>query len=251
MPNLGAVIVEIIKSIFLKDALKKVFSFKLIRDAFISLACISAIVVFFYSFKLQEYIKTGSEHFRYSGFISSKIKPKIDNTIDELFKGAKKNSYLFISLVEVSFDGNYCSYRWKYIKGFNEGTKKTFDQIKGSNGVYRDDIAWPCSSFDSQERLVKLSNSKIRVDMGDSDENLLFTQKKWLDEERSNYKINYLTYFIKPYKSQNEFYIIQIASRKPLKKILKINIFDVKFQSLIKELNKITEPKKWYEIFNR
>jgi len=244
-------IFEIFKSFFLKGIIKKIFSFKSIRDSFVIFACISSIAIFYYSFKLQEYAKTGSEHFRYSDFISSKMKPKIDSVIDELFETSSRNSYFFISLVEVNFNNNYCQYRWKYVRGFNEGSKQSFDEIQKKNPNFREDMAWMCSEWDTKERLTDLANSRINIDVENSTKSLLFTQKQWIDEGKTNYKINYLTFFIKAYTSNSEFYIIQVASKKPLKKIVQSNIFDYKFQSLIEELHKITKPIKWYDIFNR
>ena len=251
MPNLGAVIVEIIKNILLKNVIKKIFSWKSIKDTSITLACICALALFYYLFKLQEYSKTGSEHFRYSNFISTKMKPKIDETINELFKNSKKNSYFFISLVEVDFSKSYCEFRWKYIKGFNEGTKKSFEEIKKKNPNYRDDSPLLCDSYDTKQKIIELSNSRINVDLENGNKNLLFTQKKWLDDEKTNYKVGYLTYFIKPYQSKTEFYIIQVASLHPLREIIQKNRFDYQFQSLVNELNKITESPKTYEIINR
>lgn len=249
------IILEIFKSIFLKGIIKKIFfffSFKLIRDTFVIFACISLIAIFYYLFKLQKYSDTASEHFRHSGFISSKMKPKIDETIDELFKKRlKPNAYFFISLVEVHFKTDRCKYRWKYIRGFNEGTKKAYKSIVDSREIYDDKRLWNCSRFDKKERLESLSNSRIRVDVKNENSNLLHTQKKFIDEDLSNYKVNYLTYFLKPYVSNSEFYIIQVASRKPLKQIIAFDTFDTQFEDLIQELQLITEPIKWYEIFNR
>lgn len=249
------VIFEIIKNILLKflltDVIKKVISWKLIKDTLFVLTCICSFVVFWYLFKLQEYTKTGSEHLRYSNFISSKMKPKIDTTVDELFKDSKENSYFFISLIEVDFSKSYCEFRWKYIKGFNEGTKKSFEEIKKKNPNYRDDTPLLCDSYDTKEKIIELSNSRINVDLENGNKNLLFTQKKWLDDEKTNYKVAYLTYFIKPYESKSEFYIIQVASLKPLKKIIQKNRFDYQFQSLVNELNKITQSPKPYDFFNK
>lgn len=245
-------ILELLKNLFLKDIIKKIFSFKLIKDLSITLACICALALFYYSFKLQEYTKTGSEHFKYSGFISSKMKPKIDDTIDKLFESRlKPNAYLFISLVEVHFQTDKCRYRWKYIRGFNEGTKKTYKNIVESKEIYDEKRLWTCSYFDKKERLELLSNSRIRVDVKNENSNLLYTQKQFIDNDMSNYKINYLTYFLKPYISNSEFYIIQVASEKPLKEIIVFDSFDSKFEDLIEELQSITKPKKWYEIFDR
>lgn len=245
-------ILELLKNLFLKDLIKKIFSFKLIKDLSVTLACICALVLFYYTFKLQKYTKTGSEHFKYSEFISSKMKPKIDYTIDELFKSRlEPNAYLFISFVEVHYGKYNCRYRWKYIRGFNEGTRKTYKNIIESREIYDDKRTWACSHFDKKERLESLSNSRIRVDVKNENSNLLYTQKQFIDDDMSNYKINYLTYFLKPYGSNSEFYIIQVATTKPLKKIIVFDTFNSKFEDLIQELQSITKPKKWYEIFDR
>jgi hypothetical protein len=243
---------ELLKNLFLKDIIKKIFSFKLIKDLSKTLAYICALALFYYLFKLEGYKNAGSGHFRYSGFISSKMKPKIDDAIDELFKSRlKPNAYLFISLVEVHFPTDQCKYRWKYIRGFNEGTKKTYKDIVESREIYDDKMLWTCSYFDKKERLQILSNSRNKVDVKNDNSSLLYTQKEFIDNDMSNYKINYLTYFLKPYESNSEFYIIQVASRKPLKEIIVFDTFDSKFEDLIQELQSITKPKKWYEIFDR
>lgn len=246
------IILEIFKSIFLKGMIKKMLSLTLIKDLLKTLAYICALVLFYYIFKFQEYTKTGSGHFKYSRFISSKMKPKIDETVDELFKKRlEPNAYLFISLVEVHFEIDRCKYRWKYIRGFNEGTKKAYESIVDSREIYNDKRLWNCSRFDKKERLESLSNSRIRVDVKNENSNLLYTQKKFIDGDLSNYKVNYLTYFLKPYVSNSEFYIIQVASRKPLKQIIAFDTFDTQFEDLIQELHKITKPIKWYDIFNK
>ena len=245
------IVFEILKSIFLKGAIRKIFSFKALRDVFIIFSGICAVVIFWYTFKLQEYTKTGSEHFRYSNFISSEMKPKINDTISDLFNERKENNaYFFISLVEISFK-KVCKYRWKYIRGFNEGTIKSFENIKKANVNYKEKTLFPCSEKDTKEKLIALSNSRIRVDINNSDKNLLHTQERWLDDEKTNYKVAYLTYFIKPYDSNNQFYMLQVASLKPLKKIIEINLFESALMDLMRELHIITEPKKWYEILDR
>lgn len=245
------IILEIFKSIFLKEIIKKIFSFKSIRDTFIIFACISSIVVFYYFFKSHKYSNTGSEHMRYSNFISSKMKPIIKSAVNELFRDAKKNSYFFISLVEVKFSDYICEFKFKYIRGFRGGMKQSFMDIEKDNHIFNEKTNYMCDEWDTKEKLAKLANRRIDVDIENSAKDLLSTQKKWIEDGRANYKINYLTYYIKGYRSNSEFYVIQVASRKPLKKIIQTDIFDAKFQALIQELNKITNPIKWYEILNR
>ena len=245
---------EFIKNVLLKDILLKIlfsiFSLKKIKDFSIIATCISSLLIFFYLFKLDKYfLKSGNEHFRYSNFISSKLKPKIDDSIEELFKFRKEaGSYFFISLVEIDFREK-CRFRWKYIKGFNEDSIKTFDQIKRQKNTYSEEINWLCSDFDPLEKLLSLKQTRISVDISNSNNyNLLHTQKKWIEEERANYPVRYLTYYIIPYRSYTQFYLLQAASVKPLNEVISTNLLDTKFEDLTQIIQSIVRPKKWYQI---
>lgn len=245
---------EFIKNVLLKDILLKIlfsiFSLKKIKDFSIIATCISSLLIFFYLFKLDKYfLKSGNEHFRYSNFISSKLKPKIDDSIKELFDSKKEaGSYFFISLVEIDFRRK-CRFRWKYIKGFNEGSIKTFDQIKSQKDTYSEKINWLCSDYDSLEKLRSLKQTRISVDISNTNNyNLLHTQKKWIEEERVNYPIRYLTYYIIPYKSDTQFYLLQAASLKPLNEVISTNLLDTKFEDLTQIIQSMVRPKKWYQI---
>jgi len=252
---------EFIKNVLLKDILLKIFfsifSLKKIKDFSIIVTCISSLLIFFYLFKLDKYfLKSGNEHFRYSNFISSKLKPKIDDSIKELFKSRKEEgSYFFISLVEIDFirgdhkDLSECRFRWKYIKGFNEGSIKTFEQIKSQKNTYSEEINWLCSNYDSLEKLHSLKQTRISVDINNSNNyNLLHTQKKWIEEERANYPVRYLTYYIIPYRSYTQFYLLQAASLKPLNEVISKNLLDTKFEDLTQIIQSIVRPKRWYQI---
>lgn len=245
---------EFIKNVILKDIflkiLSSIFSLKKIRDFSVIVVCLASLIIFFYLFKLDKYfVKSGSEHFRYSSFISSEIKPKIDSSIKELFDTKKeKGSYLFISLVEIDFRKK-CRFRWKYIKGFNEGSIKTFEQIKSQKDTYSEKRNWLCSDYDSLEKLLLLKQTRISVDISNSNSNnLLHTQKQWLEEERSNYPIRYLTYYIIPYPTNKQFYLLQVASLKPLNEVISTNLLDTKFEDLTQIMQNIVSPKQWYEI---
>lgn len=248
---------EFIKNIILKHILLKILSsifsnyfLKKIRDFSIIVACLASLIIFFYLFKLDKYfVKSGSEHFRYSDFISSKIKPKIDSSIKELFDTKREEgSYLFISLVEIDFRKK-CRFRWKYIKGFNEGSIKTFEEIKIQKNTYSEKRNWLCSDYDSLKKLLSLKQTRISVDISNrNSNNLLHTQKEWIEEDKSNYPIRYLTYYIIPYPTNTQFYLLQVASLKPLNDVISTNLLDTKFEDLTQIIQSIVTPKNWYEI---
>jgi len=57
-----------------------------------------------------------------------------------------------------------------------------------------------------------------------------------------------LTYYIIPYRSYTQFYLLQAASLKPLNEVISKNLLDTKFEDLTQIIQSIVRPKRWYQI---
>lgn len=257
---------EIIKNLFLKDILKSIFN--LLSTRFIKTFCYSSITIASlaftaYFFKLNEDKDSGSQPFKFSKFIERDIIKEMDTTIDKLFNQRSEGqelAYFFMSFIEIEFTKDQCIFRWKYIVGFNEGTKKTFKDITKSKEVYDPTKDHFCHKNDTIEKIKQKSNTKIKAIVNRKhgffalNEDLLSTQIEWLINGYTNYDVEHISYYIKGYKTGKRFYMFQVASLDNVHNIFKadgIKFFNNSYSNVINKIREVTKPKDPLMYFNK